>query len=50
VLGKPIETTRIPIEEVRKNRGDFTIMLERFDRVGYNAGIAALERGSASRR
>lgn len=34
----------IPIEDVRKNSEDFALMLEWFDRVGYNVDIGALER------
>jgi len=43
-LGKKLEFFRVPIEEVRKNSEDFALMLEWFDRVGYNADIPALER------
>jgi uncharacterized protein YbjT (DUF2867 family) len=43
-LGRPIEYTRIPIEAVRRNSDDFATMLEWFDRVGYDADIAGLER------
>jgi uncharacterized protein YbjT (DUF2867 family) len=43
-LGRPIEFVRIPIEQVRQNSEDVAIMLEWFDRVGYNADIPALER------
>jgi uncharacterized protein YbjT (DUF2867 family) len=43
-LGRPIEFVRIPLEQVRQNSEDFAIMLEWFDRVGYNADIPALER------
>jgi uncharacterized protein YbjT (DUF2867 family) len=43
-LGRQIEFVQIPIEEVRKNSEDFALMLEWFDRVGYSADIAALER------
>jgi len=43
-LDRFIEYVRIPIEEVRKNSEDFAIMLEWFDRVGYNADVKALER------
>ena len=39
-----IEFVRIPIEEVRKNSADFAIMLEWFDRVGYNADIDGVAR------
>jgi uncharacterized protein YbjT (DUF2867 family) len=43
-LGRPIEFTRLPIETVRQNSEDTAIMLEWFDRVGYSADIAGLER------
>lgn len=43
-LAKRLEFFRVPIEEVRKNSMDFALMLEWFDRVGYNADIAGLER------
>jgi uncharacterized protein YbjT (DUF2867 family) len=43
-LGRPIESVRIPIEQVRQNSEDFAVMLEWFDRIGYNADIPALER------
>ena len=43
-LGRTIEFVHVPIEEVRKNSEDFASMLEWFDRVGYNADIAGLER------
>ena len=32
------------MSEVRKNSEDFALMLEWFERVGYNADIAGLER------
>jgi uncharacterized protein YbjT (DUF2867 family) len=37
--GRPVEFVQTPIEEVRKFSADFAIMLEWFDRVGYNADI-----------
>ena len=43
-FGRQIEFVRIPIEEVRKDSDDFAIMLEWFDRVGYNADVPALEK------
>jgi uncharacterized protein YbjT (DUF2867 family) len=43
-LGRTIEFVQIPIEEVRKNSVDFALMLEWFDRVGYDADIPALVR------
>jgi len=43
-LGRPIEFVQIPIEEVRKNSADFALMLEWFDRIGYDADIPALTR------
>lgn len=38
--GKKVSFVKIPIEEVRKSSEDFALMLEWFDRVGYNADIA----------
>lgn len=43
-LGKPIEFVQIPIEEVRKNSEDFALMLEWFEKVGYDADIAGNEK------
>ena len=43
-LGRTIEFVPIPIAEVLKNSEDFAIMLEWFERVGYNADIAGLTR------
>jgi uncharacterized protein YbjT (DUF2867 family) len=43
-LGKPIEYVRIPLDEVRKNSEDFALMLEWFERVGYDADIAGVAR------
>jgi uncharacterized protein YbjT (DUF2867 family) len=43
-LGRPIEFVQIPIEDVRKNSMDFALMLEWFDRVGYDANIQATAR------
>ncbi len=43
-MGKQIIFERPPIEEVRKWSEDFAVMLEWFDRVGYCADIAALEK------
>lgn len=40
-MGKTIEYLQIPISEVRKNSDDFALMLEWFDRVGYDVDIAA---------
>jgi len=39
-LGKTIEFVEIPIAEVRKNSEDFALMLEWFEKVGYDADIA----------
>jgi hypothetical protein len=38
--GRTITFHPVPIEEVRKAGEDYAIMLEWFDRVGYNADIA----------
>lgn len=43
--GREIEFVKLPIEEVRKGSSDFAMMLEWFDRVGYNADI----KGNAER-
>jgi len=43
-LGRTITFVSIPIAEVRKNSADMAIMLEWFERVGYDADIAGLER------
>jgi uncharacterized protein YbjT (DUF2867 family) len=43
-LGRPIGFVQVPIEDVRKNSVDFALMLEWFDRVGYEADIQALTR------
>jgi|SRR5262245_34051971 len=48
-LEKKIEYVRIPMEEVRKNSADFAMMLEWFERVGYNADIVGVERESGIR-
>ena len=37
--GKKVEFLQVPIEEVRKMSDDFALMLEWFDRVGYDADI-----------
>ena len=42
-LGRELEFMQIPIEEVRKNSEDFALMLEWFDKVGYNADIKKLD-------
>lgn len=43
-FGRTITLVQIPMSEVRKNSEDFALMLEWFERVGYNADIAGLER------
>jgi uncharacterized protein YbjT (DUF2867 family) len=43
-LGRTIEFVQIPIAEVRKNSEDLALMLEWFDRVGYDADIKGTER------
>jgi uncharacterized protein YbjT (DUF2867 family) len=44
--GHPVAFAPPPIEEVRKGSADFAAMLEWFDRVGYDADIAANSRES----
>jgi uncharacterized protein YbjT (DUF2867 family) len=43
-LGRTITYQQIPIEAVRQNSEDFALMLEWFERVGYSADIASLEK------
>jgi uncharacterized protein YbjT (DUF2867 family) len=43
-LGRPIVFTQTPIEPVRQYSEDVALMMEWFDRVGYSADIAGLER------
>ena len=43
-LGRPIAFAQTPIEQVRQYSEDTALMLEWFERVGYNADIAGLER------
>ena len=48
-LGRTITFVQIPISEVRKNSEDFAMMLEWFERVGYDVDIADLARKSEIR-
>lgn len=41
VAKRPVSHVRVPIEDVRKYSEDLALMLEWFDRVGYNVDIAA---------
>src|ERR1700722_17802505 len=43
-LGRPIAFAQTPIEQVRQYSNDMAVMLEWFERVGYSADIAGLER------
>jgi len=43
-LGRPIAFAQTPIEQVRQYSKDIALMLEWFERVGYSADIAGLER------
>jgi uncharacterized protein YbjT (DUF2867 family) len=43
-LGRPIAFAQTPIEQVRQNSEDMALMLQWFERVGYSADIAGLER------
>jgi uncharacterized protein YbjT (DUF2867 family) len=47
--GKTVEFVQVPIEEVRSFSEDFAIMLEWFDRVGYDADIDGLAKESGVR-
>ena len=42
-LGRPLEFVSPPIEEIRRHSEDVALMLEWFDRVGYNVDIPGLE-------
>jgi len=42
-LGKKLEVQQVPIEAVRRQSADLGIMLEWFDRVGYNADIKGVQ-------
>lgn len=44
VLGKKIEFVPLPLDAIRQNSEDFALMLDWFDRVGYDADIAGNER------
>lgn len=44
--GRSVEFVSVPIEEVRKFSEDFAIMLEWFDRVGYDADIEKIAKES----
>ncbi len=39
-MGKQIDYMQIPMSEIRKNSDDFALMLEWFERVGYDADIS----------
>src|SRR5439155_1406196 len=43
-LGRPIAFAQTPIEQVRHYSKEMALMLEWFERVGYSADIAGLER------
>jgi len=43
-LGRPIVFAQTPIEQVRQYSKEMAAMLQWFDRVGYSADIAGLER------
>ena len=43
-LGRPIAFAQTPIEQVRQYSQEMALMLEWFDRVGYSADVAGLER------
>src|SRR5258705_13238157 len=44
VLGRPIAFAQTPIEQVRQHSKEMALMLQWFERVGYSADIAGLER------
>jgi uncharacterized protein YbjT (DUF2867 family) len=43
-LGRRIEYVRIPLADVRKNSEDYALMLDWFERVGYDADVQGLQR------
>ena len=43
-MGRSLEFAPVPIEEVRKLSADFAVMLEWFDRVGYDVHIRSRSR------
>ena len=43
-LGRPLEYQAIPMADVRRNSEDLALMLEWFERTGYDVDIPALER------
>ena len=43
-LGRPIAFAQTPIEQVRQYSKDTAVMLEWFERIGYSADVAGLER------
>jgi uncharacterized protein YbjT (DUF2867 family) len=43
-LGRPIAFAQTPIEPVRQYSKEMALMLEWFERVGYSADVAGLER------
>jgi uncharacterized protein YbjT (DUF2867 family) len=43
-MGKRLQFVQLPIDVIRKNSEDFALMLEWFDRVGYDADIAGVQK------
>ncbi|MDA8098943.1 MAG: NmrA/HSCARG family protein [Nitrospiraceae bacterium] len=41
-IGRKIELAPVPLDEIRKQSEDYAVMLEWFDKIGYNADIAGL--------
>ena len=48
-VGHEVRFVQVPIEEVRKFSEDYAIMLEWFDRVGYDVDIARVSKESGIR-
>lgn len=44
ILRRPVEFVPVPLEDVRKGSADFAVMLEWFDRVGYDVHIRSRSR------
>ncbi len=49
LLGRPVTHFQVPLDEVRKFSEDFAIMLDWFDKVGYDADIAGMAKESGIR-
>ena len=48
-IGREVQFFQVPIEDVRKGSEDFALMLEWFDRVGYDVDIVKTSQESGVR-